>query len=55
MRRADEKPVGCHPSAFELYVPEEGMDAADLVDDMVRVWWESSGMPLVLTDRTTAR
>lgn len=40
----------------ELYTtaPQRGADA-DLVDSLVRTWWESIGMPAVLTDRVTAR
>lgn len=42
-------------SAFELYVPSTTVPSSELVDDMVRVWWESNGMPTVLMDRATAR
>jgi hypothetical protein len=39
----------------EVYAPSESARTADLVDDMVRVWWESNGMPTMLMDRSTAR
>lgn len=44
--------------ALELYTTNlvAGTAAPEsVVDDLVRVWWESTGMPMVLTDRTTAR
>jgi hypothetical protein len=52
------------PVAFELYsctttphhpASSSSSNSSTLVDDMVRVWWESNGMPLMLTDRATAR
>lgn len=40
---------------LEMYEPLRAPAANTVVDDMVRTWWESNGMPVVLTDRVTAR
>lgn len=41
---------------IEIYSANEPVaDSKELVEDMVRTWWESSGKPMMLTDRVTAR
>ena len=51
----------CRTWVFDMYQPAaSGTSAATmeykaLVDDLVKVWWESNWMPVVLTDRATAR
>ena len=39
----------------EIYVLRSTAAQNEMVDDLVRTWWESVGMPTLLTDRATAR
>lgn len=53
--RSDQQVFFCIMEIYTASSSAADAGGVDVVEDMVRTWWESTGKPLILTDRVTAR